>query len=160
MTTADEDTPQQIQEIQEPQEPEEQEPQEPEEPSSYQVSFERLKQLQRSAIAVVAERRPASCPSRQKPDHELKDPKKLINEIAEHAAKEEGFIRTEMPIQEIVFRVLLTRRNQPTLLQDLHYELTERWATPVRPINLTEKKLARILDADNYYGFVNVSTAE
>ena len=38
-------------------------------------------------------------------------------------------------------------------LTDLHYELTERWATPIRPIVITEERLLRILDNDTYYGF-------
>ena len=63
-----------------------------------------------------------------------------------------------MPIQEIVFRLLLTRRNTPTLLSDLHYELTEKWSTPVRPINITENGLARILNSDTYYGFVRLES--
>ena len=137
-------------------------PQQPERPPLYQVSFERLAELKRSAVAMVADRRPRSCPSRQRPDHELTDAQELIEEIAEHWGGQDGYIRTEMPIQEIVFRVLLARRNEPTLLADLHYELTERWATPIRPINLSENALARILYADNYYGFlwVNARAAE
>ncbi len=122
----------------------------------YYVSFERLDELKRSALVMVAERRGPSFASREKPDHELTDVRALVDEIAEHYTEDEGFIRTEMPIQEIVFRILLTRRNQPTLLRDLHYELTERWATPVRPINISELGLKRILDADTHYGFARV----
>ena len=124
----------------------------------YFVSFERLDELNRSALMLVAERRGPSFASREKPDHELTNVQVLVDEIAEHYTEEEGFIRTDMPIQEIVFRILLTRRNQPTLLRDLHYELTERWATPVRPINISELGLRRILDADTHYGFARVST--
>jgi hypothetical protein len=62
-----------------------------------------------------------------------------------------------MPIQEIVFRILLSRRNAPTPLHELHYELTERWATPMRPINISEAGLGRILDADTYYGFAQIA---
>ena len=124
----------------------------------YVVSFERLKELNRSALVLVAERRGPSLPSREKPDHELTNVQALVDEIAEHYTEEEEFIRTDMPIQEIVFRILLTRRNQPTPLGDLHYELTERWATPVRPINISELGLRRILDADTHYGFARVST--
>ena len=126
----------------------------------YQVSFGRLVELNRSAVAMVADRRPPTCPSRQLPDHELTDAQKLVDEIAEHSGDDADFINTEMPIQEIVFRLLLSRRNQPTPLHELHYELTERWSTPVRPINLTEEGLSRILAADTYYGFVRVDAAE
>ena len=128
----------------------------PEAPLVYQISFDRIAELNRSAIAIVADRRPAMSPSRKNPDSELTDAKKLIDEIASNFADDDNFIRTEMPIQEIVFRLLLIRRNTPTLLSDLHYELTEKWSTPVRPINLTEVGLARILDSDTYYGFARV----
>lgn len=124
----------------------------------YIISFERLEELNRSALLLVAERRGPSLPSRDKPDNELTNVQTLVDEIAEHYTEDEEFIRTDMPIQEIVFRILLTRRNQPTPLRDLHYELTERWATPVRPINVSELGLRRILDADTHYGFARVST--
>ena len=138
--------------------PETETPQPPKPPAQYQISFERLAQLNRSPLTLVADRRPASCPSLQKPDQELSDVKKLVNEIARFSKGEENFIQTGMPIQEIVFRILLTRRNVPTLLSDLHHELTERWATPVRPINLSKEALGKILDADLYYGFARLVT--
>ena len=132
-------------------------PEQKEEPAIYHVSFDRLTKLKRSAVMLVAERRVPSCPSHQKADHELTDPQQLVNEIAKFCVNEESFIRTEMPIQEIVFRILLSRRNAPTSLHDLHYELTERWATPMRPINISEDGLRKILDADIYYGFLQVT---
>ena len=126
---------------------------EPPEPPKYYVSFQRLEELSRSAVALVAARRVESCPSMSKPVHELTDPKALITEIARHYQDDKDYIKSDMPLMEIVFRILLSRRNEPTSLTDLHYELTERWATPVRPINVTEKGLERVLDGDNYYGF-------
>ena len=102
---------------------------------------------------MLADRRGPGCPSLLQPNHELDNPQELLNEIAEYSAGEEGFINSNMPLQEIVFRMLLTRRNQPTSLEELHHELTERWSTPVRPINITLKSLERILNSDNYYGF-------
>ena len=139
-------------------EPELDSPEQAEEKYYYIISFERLEELNRSALVMVAGRRGPSLPSRETPDHALTDVQVLVDEIAEHYTEDEGFIRTEMPIQEIVFRMLLARRHQPTPLRDLHYELTERWATPVRPINVSELGLRRILDADTHYGFARVST--
>ena len=133
---------------------ESQAPQEPQLVSQYQISFPRLAQLNRSAVTLVAGRRPAACPSLQKPDQELPEVTKLVSEIARYSKNDEEYIKTEMPIQEIVFRILLRQRNRPTYLSDIHYELTEKWATPVRPITMNEETLGRILDADTYYGFV------
>ena len=126
------------------------------EPLLINISFTRLAELKRSAIMLLAARRPPTCPSFDLPDTELTDPQKLVNEIADHYEDSEEFITSAMTIQEILFRTLLTRRNAPTLLSDLHYELTERWSTPVRPINVTEDGLRTILKSDTYYGFATV----
>lgn len=123
---------------------------------SYCISFERLEGLNRSAITLLAARRGEMSPSMLQPDHELSNPQELLEEISEYSATEDDFIHSDMPIQEIVFRMLLVRRNQPTALTELHHELTERWATPVRPINISLKSLERIMDSDNYYGFARV----
>ncbi|MCH7605820.1 MAG: hypothetical protein IH962_01580 [Chloroflexi bacterium] len=142
----------------EPQTPEpvDAEEEQPEETPLYFVSFERLATLNRSPIVLISERRMPSCPSLQHPDHELSDPKALVDEIAKYCGEEEEFIRSSMTIQEIVFRTILARRNEPTSLTDLHHELTERWSTPIRPINITEERLQRVLDTDDYYGFARV----
>jgi len=126
------------------------------EPLLINISFTRLAELKRSAIMLLAARRPPTCPSLDLADTELTDPQKLVNEIADHYEDSEEFIISAMTIQEILFRTLLTRRNAPTLLSDLHYELTERWSTPVRPINVTEDGLRTILKSDTYYGFATV----
>ena len=85
--------------------------------------------------------------------NELGDLKGLIREISQNYKNDASFIRSDMPVQEIIFRTLLARNNRPMSLSDLHYELTERWATPIRPIVVTEERLLRILDSDTYYGF-------
>ncbi len=125
----------------------------------YYISFERIAQLNRSAVAILAARRGPSCPSLVQQTHELTDPQKLLEEIAEYCSDEPGYIRPDMPLQEMVFRILLTRRNESTSLHDLHYELTEKWATPIRPISTTEEGLGRILDSDTYYGFAQKTPA-
>ncbi|PKB83755.1 MAG: hypothetical protein BZY88_01570 [SAR202 cluster bacterium Io17-Chloro-G9] len=122
-------------------------------PPNYYISFPRLEQLKRSPVVLVAARRVQGCPSMSRPDSELKDAQALVTEIAQHYQEDEDFIRTDMPMMEIVFRILLSRRNRPMSLTDLHYELTERWATPVRPLNISESGLQKILEGDNYYGF-------
>ena len=127
------------------------------EPVLYYISFERIEQLNRSAVAIVAARRGTSCPSLLQPDHELTDPKKLVGEIAKYCSDEPGFVRHDMPIQEMVFRMLLLRGNKPTLLEELHSDLTEKWASPTRPISITQENLNRVLASDTFYGFSQYS---
>ena len=119
----------------------------------YFISFERIEQLNRSPVAIVAARRGPSCPSLLQPEHELTDPKKLVGEIAKYCSDEPGFVRHDMPIQEMVFRMLLLRGNKPTSLEELHYELTEKWASPTRPISISQENLNRVLASDTFYGF-------
>ena len=123
----------------------------------YSISFDRLVELKRSPVVVIAQRRVPACPSLDTPTHELTDPQALVEEIADHYEDEDGFIRTDMSIQEIAFRLLLARRNEPISLTDLHYELTDTWSTPVHPVNVSEEGLQRVLDADTYYGFAKVA---
>ena len=127
--------------------------QEEETPLYYRISFDRLAELERDAVTLLAARRGPSSPSLVQADHELDDPQSLLEEIAEFAAPEEDFIHSNLPVQEILFRTLLARRNEPMALDDLCHELTERWSAPDRPINLTPQSLQRILDNDHYYGF-------
>ena len=117
------------------------------------ISADRLGKLERSPIHLVAARLTASSPSKTKAISELGDVKSLIREISQNSKNDSSFIRSDMPVQEIVFRTLLARNNRPMSLTDLHYELTDRWATPIRPIVITEERLLRILDNDTYYGF-------
>ncbi len=127
------------------------------EPVLYYISFERIEQLNRSPVAIVAARRGPSCPSLLQPEHELTDPKKLVGEIAKYCSDEPGFVRHDMPIQEMVFRMLLLRGNKPTLLEELHYDLTEKWASPTRPISISQENLNRVLVSDTFYGFSQYS---
>ena len=117
------------------------------------ISVDRLAKLERSPVHLVAGRLATSNPSKSKNIGELGDVKSLIREISQNYKNDESFIRSDMPVQEIVFRTLLARNNRPISLADLHYELTEKWATPTRPIVITEERLLRILDTDTYYGF-------
>ena len=119
----------------------------------YHIDIDRIKQLKRSPIAIIAARRGPSCPSLLESNQESLDPTKIMAEIAKYCTNEPDYIRNNMPIQEMIFRILLLRNNKPTSLEDLHSDLTETWANPTRPIILSLSGLSRILTTDNYYGF-------
>lgn len=143
-----------------PEETLETEAEQEETPLYYRISFDRLAELERDAVTLLAARRGRSAPSLVQADHELDDPQALLEEIAEFTAPEEDFIHSNLPVQEILFRTLLARRNEPMALDDLCHELTERWSAPDRPINLTPQSLQRILDNDLYYGFAREEEPE
>ena len=121
----------------------------------YHISLPRLEQLNRSGVHLIAARLTEACPSHGQPANGL-DPMTLIREIQEFHADTGDFIRADMPIQEIVFRMLLSRGNNPTPLSELHHELTDRWNSALRPISIDQERLRRVLQADTYYGFAEV----
>lgn len=121
----------------------------------YHISLERLAQLNRSAAHLIADRLTRACPSHGKSALGL-DPNSLIGEIQEFHADTGDFIRPDLPIQEILFRILLAQGNEPMRLSELHRELTERWSSALRPISIDQERLRRVLRADTYYGFAEV----
>lgn len=137
-----------------------QQPQETNGSLEYHISFERLKELKRSATFLLASRLDPEAPETFGAEQGGMSPEALVEEIAGRYADEEEFIQAELPVQEIIFRMLVLRRNEPVSLQYLQQQLNERWSTPVRPINVTLHGLKRILDADTYYGFAPVKPEE
>ena len=103
------------------------------------ISVDRLAKLERSPVHMVAGRLATSSPSKSKAIGELGDVKSLIREISQNYKNDESFIRSDMPVQEIVFRTLLARNNRPMSLADLHYELTEKFLKRYLPPDLVEK---------------------
>ena len=126
----------------------------------YRVSLDRLAELNRSAAPLLVARLTSACPSYGKPASEADDPVALLAEIRANCANDDNYIRQSMPLQEIVFRTLLLADDQTLTLRELHYELTERWSSPIRPITVTVSGLARILDSDEFYGFESVALPE
>tara|TARA_B100001245_G_scaffold234157_1_gene219189 strand:+ start:550 stop:939 length:390 start_codon:yes stop_codon:yes gene_type:complete len=83
--------------------------------------------------------------------------KKLISGIKRQVSKEKNFINSEFPIKDIIFRTMLSGGNKPIQLSKIHYLVTETWATPIRPLDLSLASLKGILDADTFYCFNQVS---
>ena len=126
----------------------------------YRFSLERLEELNRSPIPLLLARLNTACPSFGKTPAEIADVSDLVKEIRAHCAGDTEFIRSAMPLQEIVFRTLLLRGEEPMPLSELHAELTEKWSTPIRPITLTVGGLARVLESDVFYGFAGIPVEE
>ena len=77
----------------------------------FHISMTRLEQLDRSAVHLFHSRLTGNCPSFGLPLAGL-NPADLLREIREFHADSEDFIRTDMPIQEILFRSILARGNE------------------------------------------------
>ena len=117
------------------------------------ISFARIAELNRSALTLLSERLHPDCPSWKKSINELPTPEKLVAEITANCKADESYINTDMPIKEMIFRILLTSKNKPRTIRNLHKLLTGTWSTPVKPITLSQSSLVKVIELDDYYGF-------
>ena len=134
-------------------------PPEPEQESYYKIDLDRAVEQSRSLAVLLSSRRCASCKEQLESSAELPSAEEQIKAIAGCCATREGFIRAEMPVQEIVFRTILSNSNKLVSLEKLHEDVTERWYTPLNPRTISASGLKRVLDRDVYYGFTEVLLA-
>jgi hypothetical protein len=132
----------------------------PEGNSGYAIDPARARELNRSLNVTLLGLRCPSCKSRLEANGESPSNEEHMKDIAECCATQDGFIRVEMPMQEIIFRTLLAESNRPISLNELHYLVTERWHTPSNPRSISVNGLKRVLDSDVYYGFREVSPGQ
>lgn len=143
--------------------PEEVEIQESDSPSEkesyYVIDPSKTAELDRSLQMLLLSRRCPSCKARLESTGATPSVDEQIKDIAKNCANHEGYIRPEMPMQEIVFRSILAERNRPVSLSRLHDLVTDKWYTPTNPRSVSAAGLKLVLDYDEYYGFKDVSTS-
>ena len=135
-------------------------PPEPEEESYYVIDLDKASEHKRSLATLLSSRRCDSCKTRLESSGEVVSAEEHFKAISECCATQEEFIRPEMPIQEIVFRTILSHGNKPVSLEKLHEDVTERWYTPLNPRSISPVGLKRVLERDAYYGFKEVLMAK
>lgn len=131
----------------------------PEVDPRYVIDPSKTEYLHRSLTALLGSRRCSDCRERLQAQGTDVSIEEHISQIRECCSKQEGFIRPEMPMLEMIFRTLLAGGNKPATLSHIHYEVTETWYTPMNPRNIGVSNLKRVLDSDDFYGFVEVAAA-
>lgn len=79
-----------------------------------------------------------------------------MESLAEAAATSRGFVTSDTPLLEAVFRMLLAERNQPLALQELASLLRERFASGDLPRDISLPTLQRLLERQKAYGIRKV----
>jgi hypothetical protein len=78
----------------------------------------------------------------------------VIAAISDCCSKTPGFVSSELPIMESIFRLFLANRNQPLDLEELSRQLNEwRGGDSYRT---SPEILSRLLESDQYYGLCQV----
>ena len=128
----------------------------PQEISHYVIDPSLARAQGRSLAIILLGHRCESCRERLEANGEIPTEEQHIKEISKCCSTREGFIRPEMPLQDIVLRTLIAEANRPVSLERLHYLVTEGWYSPINPRSLSQDALKRVLDYDEYYGFKEV----
>ena len=108
---------------------------------------------QRDMSSLLLGRRCPSCVERVLNEKKPPTVRKQIRDMSRCCAQADGFISPDMPLKEIVFRLLLKNSNKATSLESLHWDVTEEWAAPTHPMNISAAVMKRILDSDGFYCF-------
>ena len=108
---------------------------------------------QRDMSSLLLGRRCPACVERVLNEKKPPTVRKQIRDMSRCCAQAEDFISPAMPLKEIVFRLLLKNSNKATSLRDLHWDVTEEWAAPTHPMNISMEVMKRILDSDSFYCF-------
>ena len=106
-------------------------------------------QQQERSFATLAESR--LCPTSRKKE-KTKSEAALLRTIRQCCSKRDGFITPNMPLLEMIFRLLLANGNQPLELEQMQEQLQKWLGDTSNSRDLSVPKLKRILSNDQYYG--------
>jgi len=129
----------------------------------FAIDPDRLAASGRSLQLLLLHRRCASCWGTiiQEPAQGLAiEVDEHLERIVNHCSLSPEFIRSEMPVMEAVFRVLLSNDREPMTVEAIYEALRERWSNPTNPRTPPPDKLYRMLMVDTFYGIIPVLEAK
>jgi hypothetical protein len=114
----------------------------------YFIDLEWYQQQERCFSTLAASR---LCPTSRKKE-KTKSEAALLRIIKQCCSKRDGFITPNMPLLEMIFRLLLANGNQPLELGEMQEQLKKWLGDTSNAPDLSIPKLKRMLDNDRYYG--------
>lgn len=126
-----------------------------EEPSRYYVDLDLAKERNRSAAAMVAERRCYTDRQADSPESVAdSNAKDHIKRITTHCADTSDYLLPDTPFKEAIFRVLLAHGNEPMTAVEISDDLTTRWALSTNRRDISPRVVQRLLDNSQSYCIV------
>ena len=116
----------------------------------YFIDLDWFEENERSFVTVAFHCLCKECQKRfsQRPTNVEKD--SLLTNIRDCCSKTPDFLTHNLPLLVKIFRVLLSRGNEPMSLEELSAQLAAYSATSAAP---SPRMLKRLMDNDRYYGF-------
>lgn len=116
----------------------------------YFIDLDWLEENDRSFVTVAFHCLCAECQKRFSQELTNVEKVSLLTNIRDCCSKAPDFFSENLPLLAKIFRVLLSRGNEPLSLEELSTQLAAYSATSTPP---SPKILKRLMDNDRYYGF-------
>jgi hypothetical protein len=125
---------------------------------SYFIDLKWYEEKGRSFFTLAQSRLCPSC--RAKYASPPKSDAKLFTVFRDCCSKAEDFFSPNLPLREVIFRLLLSNGNKPLELEQIRAKLAEWLLSTGDNRDISIPTLNRIMDDDRYYGFRRYSTEE
>ena len=118
----------------------------------YLIDFETADATSRSLSVMIAGRR---CHVDQQADDEAptasSDAAPYMKRIVDHCTETPDYLLPDTPLKEAIFRVLLSRGNEPVNAEEVSQVLSEKWASTPYPRDVSAGVIQRLLDNSDTY---------
>lgn len=127
----------------------------------YLINFEDADSISRSLSVMIASRRCYVC---QQADEEApsasSDAAPFLKRVVDHCTDTSDYLLPDTPLKEAIFRVLLSRGNEPVNAEEISRVLSEKWANTPYPRDVSTGVIQRLLEHSDTYCITRVPEPE
>ena len=114
-------------------------------PRKYFIDAEMAEARRRSLPVMVASRQCYMCQQAVEEEIDSTEAKELIDQIVDHCASANDYLLEDTPLKEAIFRVLLSRGNQPMGANEISVAISEKWVNATNQRNTSPSVIERLL---------------
>ena len=114
-------------------------------PRKYFIDADVAEARRRSLPVMVASRQCYMCQQAVEEEIDSAEAKELIDQIVDHCASANDYLLEDTPLKEAIFRVLLSRGNQPMGANEISVAISEKWVNATNQRNTSPSIIERLL---------------
>jgi len=127
----------------------------------YLVDFGAAEAISRALSVMIASRRCYVC---QQADDEAPSASSsaapFLKRVVDHCTGTSDYLLPDTPLKEAIFRVLLSRGNDPVNAEEISQVLSEKWANTPYPRDVSTGVVQRLLEHSDTYCIARVPESE
>jgi hypothetical protein len=114
-------------------------------PAKYFIDAEMAEARRRSLAVMVASRQCYMCQQSTEEELDSTEAQDLVAQIVDHCASANDYLLEDTPLKEAIFRVLLSRGNQPMGASEISVAISEKWGNATNQRNTSPAIIERLL---------------